>query len=59
MLLFDKGKYVGQKYLPKNKYYFASSSNDKGSSLDNKTKDYVDRNTWGQGYSLHEVTQLR
>ena len=36
-----------------------SSSNDKGSSLDNKTKDYVDRNTRDQGYSLHEVTPLR
>ena len=46
------------KYLPKNKYFFASSSNDRGLSLDDKTKDYVDRNTGGQVYSLHEVTQL-
>ena len=29
-----------------------------GLRLDNKTKDYVDRNTGGQVYSLHEVTQL-
>ena len=42
----------------KKKYYFASSSDDRGLSLDDKTKDYVDRNTRGQGYSLHEVTQL-
>ena len=27
-------------------------------SLDDKTKDSVDRNTGGQAYSLHEVTQL-
>ena len=27
-------------------------------SLDDKTKDYVDRNTGGQVNSLHEVTQL-
>ena len=44
--------------LPKNKYFFASFSNDRGLSLDDKTKDYVDRNTGGQVYSLHEVTQL-
>ena len=53
-----KEKYVGQKYLPKNKYFFASSSNDRGLSLDDKTKDYVNRNTGGQVYSLYEVTQL-
>ena len=29
-----------------------------GLSLDDKTKDYVDRNIGGQVYSLHEVTQL-
>ena len=29
-----------------------------GLSLDDKTKDCVDRNTEGQVYSLHEVTQL-
>ena len=28
-------------------------------SLDDKTKDYVDRNIRGQVNSLHEVTQLR
>ena len=57
MLLFDM-KYVWQKYLPKNKHFFASSSNDRGLSVDDKAKDYVDRNTGGQVYSLHEVTQL-
>ena len=51
-------KYVGQKYSPKNKYYFASFNNDRGLSLDDKTKDYVNRNTGGQVYLLHEVTQL-
>ena len=55
MLLFDM--YVGQKYSPKNKYYFVSFNNDRGLSLDDKTKDCVDRNTEGQVYSLHEVTQ--
>ena len=33
-------------------------SKDRGLSLDDKTKDYLDRNTGGQVYSLHEVTQL-
>ena len=36
----------------------ASFSNDRGLSLDDKTKDDVERNTGGQVYSLHEVTQL-
>ena len=60
MLLFDvkKEKYVGQKYSPKNKYFFASFNNNRGLSLDNKTKDYVHRNIVGAVYSLHEVTQL-
>ena len=58
MLLFDIGKYVGQKYSPKNKYFFASFNNDRGLSLDDTTKDYVVRNSGGQVYSLHEVTQL-
>ena len=38
-------RYDGQKYSPKNKYYFASFNSDWGLSLDDKTKDYVDRNT--------------
>ena len=58
MLLFDIGKYVGQKYSPKPKYFFASFSNDKELSLVDKTEVYVDRNTEGQLNSLHEVTQL-
>ena len=37
---------------------FASLNNVRGLSLDDKTKDYADRNTGGQGNSLHEVTQL-
>ena len=31
---------------------------DRGLSLDDKTKDYVDRDTSGQVNSLHEVSQL-
>ena len=58
MLLFDIEKSVRQKYSPKNKYFFASFNNDRRLSLDDKTKDYVDRNTGGQVYSLHEVRQL-
>ena len=58
MLLFDIGKYVGQKYSPKNKHVFASFNNDRGLSLDDETKDYVDRNTGGQVNSLHRITQL-
>ena len=42
----------------KNKYFFVSFNNDRGLSLDDKTKDYVDRNTGGRVNSLHEVTQL-
>ena len=42
----------------KNKYFFASFNNNRGLSLDDKTKDYVDRNTGGQVNSLQEVTQL-
>ena len=52
-----KEKYVGQKYSPKNKYFFASFNNDRRLSLEDKTKD-VDRNTRGQVHELHEVTQL-
>ena len=57
MLLFNIGKYVGQKYSPKNKYFFASFD-DRGLILDDKTKDYTDRNIGGQVNSLHEVTRL-
>ena len=58
MLLFDIGKECRKKIFTKKKYFFASFNNDRGLSLDDKTKDYVDRNTGGQVYSLHEVTQL-
>ena len=58
MLLFDMGKVCRTKIFTKNKYFFASFNNDRGLSLDDKTKDYVDRNTGGQVNSLHEVTQL-
>ena len=51
-------KCVGQKYSPKNKYFFANFNNDRGLSLDDKTKGYANRNTGGQANSLHEVTQL-
>ena len=47
-----------EKYSPKNKYFFASFNNDRELSLDDKTKDYVHRNTVGQVHSFHEVTQL-
>ena len=43
MLLFDIGK-----VCKKNTYFFASFNNDRGLSLDDKTKDYADRNTGGQ-----------
>ena len=54
-----KETYFGQKYSPKNKYFFSSFNNDRNLSLDNKTKDYVDRISGGQVNSLKEVTQLR
>ena len=47
-----------QKYSPKNKYFFASFNDNRGLSLDDKTKACVDRNVGGQVESLHEVTQL-
>ena len=47
-----------KKYSPQNKYFFASFNNDGRLSLDDKTKDNVDRNTEGLIYSLHEVAQL-
>ena len=37
---------------------FFGSSSERVLSLDDKIKDYVDRKTRGQVYSLHEVTQL-
>ena len=57
MLLFDTGKVCRTKIFTK-KIFFASFNNDRGLSLDDKTKYYVDRNTIGLVYSLHEVTQL-
>ena len=42
----------------KNKHLFSSFNNDRGLSLGDKTKDYVDRNAGGRVESLHEVTQL-
>ena len=60
MLLFDIGKVCRTKiFTKKNECFLASFSNERGLSLDDETKDYVDRNTGGQVYSLHEVTQLR
>ena len=52
MLLFAIG-IVRQKYSPKNKYLLGSFNNDRGLSLDDKTKDYVHRNTVGLVHSLH------
>ena len=59
MLLFDIEKVCRTKYSPKNKYFFASFNKDRWLSLNDKTKDYNNRNTGGQVNSLHEVTQLR
>ena len=47
-----------EKFSPKNKYFFVSFNNDRGLSLDDKTKNHADRNTGGQVNSLYEVTQL-
>ena len=58
MLLSDIGKVCRTTFSPKNKYFLASFNNYGELSLEDKTKDYVDRNTGGQVYSLHEVTQL-
>ena len=60
MLLFDVGKVCQTKIFAKKyiRYFLASSSNDRELSLDDKTKDYVDRNIGSQVYLLHEVTQL-
>ena len=58
MLFFDIGKVCQTKIFTKKKYFFASFNNDRGLILEDKTKEYVDRNTEGQVYSLYEVTQL-
>ena len=42
MLLFDIGKVCRKHIHPKNKYFFASFNNDRGLSLEDKTKDYVE-----------------
>ena len=46
------------KYSPKKKYFLGSFNNDRGLNLDDKTKDYVHRNTVGPVHSIHEVIQL-
>ena len=46
MLLFDIGKVCRKNIHPKNKYFFASFNNDRGLSLDDKTKDYVGGSTF-------------
>ena len=45
MLLFDIEKVCRTKLFTKKKYFFASFNNYRGLSLDDKTRDYVDRNT--------------
>ena len=50
MLLFDMGKVCRTKIF--------SFNNDKGLSLVDKTKDYVNRNAGGRVELLHKVTQL-
>ena len=52
-LLFDIEKACRTTIFTKKKYFFASFNNDRGLSLDNKTKDFVDRNIGGQVNSLH------
>ena len=47
MLLFDMGKVCRTKIFTKNKYFFGSFNNDRGLSLDDKTKNYVHKNTVG------------
>ena len=47
MLLFDKWKVRRTKIFTKKKYFLASFNNDKELSLEDKRKDYVDRNTGG------------
>ena len=44
MLLFGIEKVFQTKMFTKNKYFFASFNNGRGLSLEDKTKDYVDRN---------------
>ena len=58
MLLFDIVKVCRTKIFTKKIYFFASFNNDRGLSLDDKTKDYVDRNAGGRVESLHELTKL-
>ena len=58
MLLFDIGIVCRTKIFTKKKNFFASFNNNRGLSLDDKTKDYVHKNTVGLVHSLHEVTQL-
>ena len=49
---------MSDKNIHQKKNFFASFNNDRRLSLDDKTKDYVHRNTVGLAHSLHEVTQL-
>ena len=49
---------MSDKNIHQKKYFFASFNNDRGLSLDDKTKDYVNRNTVGLVHSLHEATQF-
>ena len=51
MLLFDKWKVRRTKIFTEKKYFLASFNNDKGLSLEDKRKDYADRNRRGQVYS--------
>ena len=50
---------MSDKNIHQKKNFFASFNNNRGLSLDDKTKDYVHKNTVGLVHSLHEVTQLR
>ena len=47
-----------EKYPPKNKYFFASFNNDRELSLDDKTKDCVNKIPVGLVHSLHHTTRV-
>ena len=49
---------MSDKNIQQKKNFFASFNNDRGLSLEDKTKDYFHRKTVGLINSLHEVTQL-
>ena len=49
---------MSDKNIQQKNYFFASFNNNRGFNLEDKTKDYINRNTGGRVNLLHEVTQL-